>query len=104
VRTNTYTELARFLNCSSYIGCRWKDDAQTPNEFYLTWLALGRLRTDDYEQKVLFLICSTYIRIRLGELYTNVCYLKGAVTTENQFSVFAKKQMVAVITLDLFYL
>ena len=35
-RTNTYTELVRFLDCSSYFGYRWEDDAQMPNECYLT--------------------------------------------------------------------
>jgi hypothetical protein len=106
LRTNTHTELARFLDCSSCIRYRWEDDAQMPNECYeyLPWLGLGRLRTDACEQKAVFLICSSYIRVRMRELYTNVCYLKGVVTTENQFSVFAKERTVVVITLDLFYL
>jgi len=51
-----------------------------------------------------FFISSSYIRVRLGELYTNVCYLKGVHTPENKISVFAKKRMVAVITLDLFFI
>jgi hypothetical protein len=68
------------------------------------WHGVGRLGTDVYEQKALFFICSTYIRVRLGELYTNVCYLKGVHTIENKISVYRKKRKAAVITLDLFYL
>jgi len=74
------------------------------NECSLTRLGLGRLRTDVHVQKALFSICSSYIRVRMGELYTNVCYLKGVRIIENQFSVSAKKRTVAVITLNLFYL
>lgn len=83
---------------------RLEDDAQMPNECSLTWLGLARLRTDVYEQKALLFISSSSINVRMGELYTNVCYLKGVRTTENKLLVFAKKRTVAVITLDIFCL
>ena len=62
------------------------------NKCPLTRLGLGRLRTDVHEQKARYFICSSYIRVRMAELYTNVCYLKDVRTIENQFSVFAKNE------------